>query len=65
MCKALLALFRLPFSYAGVAQLVEHRFCTPRVAGSNPVTSSTVVERRLPFTHFIKTAVTVSLYLQR
>lgn len=28
-------------THAGVAQLVEHRFCTPMVAGSTPVTSST------------------------
>ena len=26
---------------AYLAQLVEHRFCTPMVAGSTPVTSST------------------------
>ena len=25
---------------AGVAQLVEHRFCKPVVVGSNPITSS-------------------------
>ena len=32
---------------AGVAQLVEHRFCKPVVVGSNPITSSTF-EARLP-----------------
>lgn len=43
MRKALLALFRFPFLCAGVAQLVEPRFCTPAVAGSTPVTSSITV----------------------
>lgn len=28
-------------TFAGIAQLVEHRFCTPSVTGSTPVTSST------------------------
>ena len=27
-------------SYAALAQLVEHRFCKPAVAGSSPVSSS-------------------------
>ena len=33
---------------AGVAQLVEHRFCKPVVVGSSPITSSTFFEARLP-----------------
>ena len=32
--------------HAGIAQLVECRFCTPEVAGSSPVTSSTPMKIR-------------------
>ena len=28
--------------YAGIAQLVEHRICNPRVAGSNPAAGTIV-----------------------
>ena len=33
-------------AFAGVAQLVEHRFCKPAVVGSNPIASS--IKARLP-----------------
>ena len=29
------------YAYAALAQLVEHRFCKPTVAGSTPVSCST------------------------
>ena len=35
--------------HAGVAQLVERRFCTPGVAGSNPVTSSNPTKDKVLF----------------
>ncbi len=31
------------FNWAGLAQLVEHRFCKPAVVGSTPIASSILI----------------------
>ena len=40
---------KIGFEWAALAQLVEHRFCKPTVAGSTPVSSSTKFELRAWF----------------